>query len=101
MQTISSFVVGLALLTFAACGSKPSLDQMKESRDRLCACTDLDCVKKESKTFQSFKTELQKLSDKELESALEVTQEGLACEVNLIEKLVPAASRITSSLGQR
>lgn len=87
----SSFVVGLALLTFAACGSKSSLDDIKEARDRLCACTDSDCLQKESTKFESFKTEFQKLSDKDLDSALEVTQEGLACAADLAERLVPAS----------
>ena len=91
MHTATSFIVGLALLTSAACGSKSRLDEIKEARDRLCACTDSDCLQTESKKFESFKTELQKLSDKDLKSALEVTQEGLACEASLAQKLMPAS----------
>jgi hypothetical protein len=89
MQTFSSFLLGLALL--ASCGSKSSIDEMKESRDRLCACKDSACLQKESNTFASFKTKLQEMNDKDLESALMVTQEGLACAATLASDLIPGA----------
>ena len=89
MHTAARFVLGLALMGLIACGSKSSLDEMKESRDRLCACKDSACLEKESKVFDSFKTELQKLSDNDLESAMLISQEVLACKATLASDLLP------------
>jgi hypothetical protein len=85
----------VAVFALAGCGKNKAVVATEEYSEKVCACKDADCVKKESEAFAKKAEEMKdaKGSDADAKAIEEAMKKALDCSMKVAMKDMPGAGK--------
>lgn len=95
LQTMLGGSAVVAVLALVGCGKNKAVVAMEEYADKVCACKDGECVKKEADAFAKKAEELKdaKGSDADAKAIEDAMKKALDCSMKIALKDVPGAGK--------